>query len=184
MNIRAKLALAASLFLAAGAQAQIVPYLTSVTPNGNGTYTYDYTVNVEAGTTVNFNSYFTIYDLYGLQSVATPSGLWTDSTQNTGVTPPSWSPTDSSSAPNVTWTYTGGPSISGQSYLGEFDIVSTQGSATPATYPGAGDYSYSALESDNGESETGVSFVSTPVAPEPAALGIGAVALMGLRRRK
>jgi hypothetical protein len=187
MNLHAKFAMAAILFAAAGAQAQIVPVLNSATQQPAGDYLYDYSTYVEAGDTVNPNSYFTIYDIYGFQSVYSMPTGWIDNVQATGVTPAGTSPADSNSVPNITWTYTSGPSISGDpgvgyTYLGEFEFLGTQGNYTQ---PSVGEYTYSDLETDNGEQQQGISTVSVPLAPEPAAMSlVGVAAMLSLRRRR
>lgn len=188
MNLQSKLAMAALFFgTAAGAQAQIVPTLTSVTPQGGGEYLYDYTVNLDGGTTVNYNDYFTIYDIYGYTSTSSMPTSWTASVQNIGVTPAGAAPPDSATTPNITYTYTGGPSINGGAInseydLGDFEFLSTQGNFTAPTQ---GFYSYDAIETDNQADQSGVSTVSTPAAPEPGSLGLAlAGAMMSLWRRK
>jgi hypothetical protein len=180
MNLRAKLALIALLASAVGAHAQIVPNLASVTPAGGGDFLYDYHVELDDNTTIVSGSFFTIYDFYGLASELTPPTGWSVSSSGTGATPGSVNPPDSGSVPNVTWIYSG-QSISGDVILGEFDLLTTQGQFNN----NAGFYSYSSLQTNNAETLSGASTVSTPLAPEPAAVGIvGAFTMLSLRRRK
>ena len=84
------------MFVAASARADIIPQLSSVTPDGpNFLWTYDVKittaeeVDTHAGTpTSTYGNYVTIYDVAGLVSgsESQPAG-WTASDQATGVTP-------------------------------------------------------------------------------------------------
>jgi hypothetical protein len=137
-------ALAAFALAVPTAQAAITPTLISVVPNGDGTYTYNYNVDLaedqnaspagappgattptEVGAPSSaFQDYFTIYDFAGLVggSWTQPAG-WTVQAALTGSTPSTTSPADDPGLFNVTWVRTGAMTA-GPADLGTFSLVS------------------------------------------------------------
>ena len=130
-------------------EAAITPTLVSVTPNGDGTFTYTYNVDLaedqnamddgafptggsttptDPGTPSNlFQDYFTIYDFAGLVggSWTQPAG-WTASFAFTGPTPSSTTAADDPNLFNIYWVRTG-DDISGPQDLGTFTVRSIFG---------------------------------------------------------
>jgi hypothetical protein len=128
------------------AEAAITPTLISVTPNGDGTFTYTYNVDLaedqnamnDGGTPIGgttptgpgqpsntFQDYFTIYDFAGLVggSNTQPAG-WTFGINTTGPTPSTVTPADDPTLFNVFWVRTGDPDILGPADLGNFSVRS------------------------------------------------------------
>jgi PEP-CTERM motif-containing protein len=127
------------------AEAAITPTLISVTPMGDGTFTYTYNVDIAedqnamddgafpTGTTPSgpgapsntFQDYFTIYDFAGLVggSWNQPAG-WSFAANLTGPTPSSTGPADDSGLFNITWVKTSGD-LAGPQDLGNFTVRST-----------------------------------------------------------
>jgi PEP-CTERM motif-containing protein len=127
------------------AEAAITPTLISVVPNGDGTYTFTYNVNLAedqnarpegaympSGTTPTeagapssaFKDYFTIYDFAGLVggSWTQPAG-WAPSFSLTGPTPSTTNPADDPNLLNFTW-FRDGAAILGPADLGNFSLRS------------------------------------------------------------
>jgi hypothetical protein len=143
-------ALAGCVFAAPVAQAAITPTLTAVTPNGDGTFTFSYNVDLaedqnanndgvfpvglsttptEPGTPSNlFMDYFTIYDFAGLidaTSSTQPAG-WTFSFALVGPTPSSTTAADDPGLINIYWVRTG-EDLMGPQDLGTFTVRSAFG---------------------------------------------------------
>jgi hypothetical protein len=123
------------------ARADIIVTFVSVSGPvaGEFTWTYDATLgpNEETQETDGggpFPTLFTLYDLFGLVpgSETQPSG-WTPSEQLTGVTPPGVSPIppDDPTVLNITWNYSGTPSVTDDGTtstdFGHFTFKSTFG---------------------------------------------------------
>ena len=131
---------------APAAQAAITPTLIAVTPNGDGTFTYTYNVDLaedqnamndgvfpvglsttptEPGTPSNlFMDYFTIYDFAGLiaGSWTQPAG-WQFAFAFVGPTPSSTTAADDPALLNIYWVRTG-DDIMGPQDLGNFSVRS------------------------------------------------------------
>jgi PEP-CTERM motif-containing protein len=130
------------------AEAAITPTLISVTPNGDGTFTYTYNVDLAedqnamddgaiqaTGTTPTgpgapssaFKDYFTIYDFAGMVggSWTNPVG-WSFSFAATGPSPSTTTPADDPNVLNATWIKTSGD-VMGPADLGDFSIRSVFG---------------------------------------------------------
>jgi hypothetical protein len=134
-------------------------------PEFNGTdYTWTYAADLGPDEGVGFStpSYFTIYDLAGLNGVISMPSGWTYTEQLTGVTPSTVTVPDNPDIENVTFDYTGS-SLAGPQPLGDFVITSVDGAQT------AGVFSY----------QTGISPIGGPISPQDDIVdqGSGSVAV-------
>jgi hypothetical protein len=113
----------ASLALAFTATADVIPTLSSITPNGGNSFTWNYTSTVTNDQMLISGNFFTIYDFSSLAptTIVAPLG-WTFTTQTVGVTPGLTNPPDSATLFNITFTYTGQTSVIGPDSLGTFSI--------------------------------------------------------------
>ena len=162
------------------AEAAITPTLISVTPNGDGTFTYTYNVDLAedqnamsvgatptGGTTPTgpgapsstFQDYFTIYDFSGLVGIgATPAG-WAAGANLTGPTPSTTGPSDDPGLYNVFFVRTG-PTILGPNDLGNFSIVSIFGNVA------LDNYTSDATRSQGGTAGTAVASIGSVNVPQ------------------
>lgn len=139
--------------------------------------------------------FFTMYDVYGLvPGSVTSTGLvntsFTLTTPNTSPASYHQTVTDSTSLPNIVFTYTGSVQLNGGSTglaLGTFSFVSKSGNTGSSQYVGEDHNSTNlALHLDSVEGNFGN--VAAPAAPAPASLWgglalFGLVGGFGLRRR-
>jgi hypothetical protein len=182
------------------ANANIIPFNTSVT--GSGPYTWNYRFDVSADQTaqigpaptinpvlpltiptLNVGSFLTIYDFFGyVPGSCSGSSGWTCTTQNVGFTPSDTLPTDNPNILNITWTYTGGGSnIVGPASLTGFSAQSTSNLNTTVSYTSRG------VKTGDGSIGDNVGTTKAPSAvPEPVTLilfGTGLLGLFGIRRK-
>lgn len=145
----------------------------------------------EAGASVSFPTFFTIYDVGGLVAGSeTQPANWAVSAALTGVTPSGVAPTDSSTIPNITWTYSSTATqivpAGADTDLGAFTFVSTQGNNGLVT-----EYSQQATKNNPGQSDDdtrdagvgsviGPSGASVTPVPEPGTLTLLISSLVGL----
>src|SRR5262249_4267896 len=154
------------------ARAGFVPTLVSVTNNGPN-FDYLYQVDVTPGDRSDTNSFLVLYDFAGL--VGSPSfvndgtafngGRFSLSTQATGPTPPSTSPTDLAGLLNVVLTNT---SLSG--FVGPFPDVARfeVTSSLPASGAPTSTFGSRAIDALNGGSHNFLGNYQGPMAiPEP-----------------
>jgi MYXO-CTERM domain-containing protein len=183
--------LIASCMFSGLANASIVVSLDG-SPEFNGTdYTWTYTADLGPDEGIGFStpSYFTIYDLAGLNGVISlPSG-WTYTEQLTGVTPSTVTVPDNPDIENVTFDYTGS-SLAGPQSLGDFVITSVDGAQTDGVFsyqtgisPIGGPIN---PQDDIVDQGSGSVAVPTAASPEPklGLLMVLAVGLLGLRARR
>jgi hypothetical protein len=162
----------------------------STTQTGDPIYEYVFDVHLSAGFTLETNGFFTIYDLPALPPGAfdvAPNKSWTFSEQTVGMTPSGGSLpfTDDPTVENATWAWRGAsitaPSTSDLD-LGTFIVGSTTELPSPPVV----------LLWWLGTVDGGVPVTLGRVGvnvPEPSAvillvLGVGAIPLFGLRRRR
>jgi hypothetical protein len=178
------------------ARADIVPTLTSITSNGDGTFTWDYDAELNAAQNVVNGDFFTIYDFAGFVpgSALAPSSAWSFSSASMGVTPTPLLPLinlpggiPDTALPNLTWTYLpANPNtiISGAADLGTFSAISKYSAIATSAFSGQGTEKAGPTA---GSKVDNFGWEATPAVPEPctmALLGLGAAPLLGgLRRR-
>ena len=111
---------------AVGARADIIPTLSSISNNANGTFTWNYDAQVTLNQQVQAGDFFTIYDFGNIVpgSNTQPAG-WTFSSSLVGKTPPLVNATDNPSLLNLTWTYAGNETFTGPLDLGIFSVQTT-----------------------------------------------------------
>jgi len=163
-------------------EAAITPTLIAVTPNGDGTFTYTYNVDLAedqnamndgatptGGTTPTgpgapsntFQDYFTIYDFAGLVggSNTQPAG-WTFGINTVGPTPSTTGPADDPNLFNVFWVRTGDPDILGPADLGNFSVRSIFGLVALDSYTS------DATRSQGGTAGTAVASIGSVNVPQ------------------
>ena len=161
--------LSAAALLAFGlfGKADIIPTLSSITPDGSD-FQWNYSVNVTIDQRVEAGDYFTIYDFRGLiPGSNTEPANWVFTSALLGVTPPTVLPTDDPTAFNLTWTYTGQNVILGQMFLGTFSVLAMTDQSTTANFTA---HATRSSGPDVGTKIDNIGVVSVPV-PEMSALG-------------
>jgi PEP-CTERM motif-containing protein len=179
----------AVLALAAGeARASITMVALSPINNGNGTWTYNYQVNLSGDENANTGDFATLYDFTGLQGTPTLSGAFASGWQvnlpflgqtPNGITP---IPADDPAVVNIFLSRTGATILGNGTQQTLFDLqaISTIG-------PGIPRHAYSSLAhvagDPTGATNATLGTVSGPafLVPEPTSLalfGIGGAALV------
>jgi len=171
------LALAGAVFTAWGAISLDFP--PSVSSNGSGGFTWDYTAQLDSHETVVTGSFFTIYDFGNVLpgSATTQPAGWTPSFSLLGANPAGTNVHDDPNILNITWTYTGTAPIVGASpetLLGTFGIVA----ATNQSHDG--DYASQATTTGPGSIDAHIGNTDVPVPEMSALLPIVSVCTAGL----
>src|SRR5262245_40498362 len=208
----ARLFVAAALIAASAnsANAALLPVSVSITPEQSGSFRWTYNVSLPSGAIVQSGNYFTVYDFAGYVPgsgevfSAQPDGagaFWHVSVANLGPTPERLDPQDDPNLANITFTYTGGPTITRQQldssngFLGNFALTSTFGDAAPGFFTGT-----NKIEGGGNATDSNIADTSVPtgqddlpdpgLTPEPTTLALAGLGLplIGLarilRRRK
>ena len=154
-----------------------------------GGFMYTYQIEVTSAETLVTNNFFTFFDVNGLvpNSEFGPAGFL-GSTPNFGpiaIGSLSTSTTTDTILPNVSFQYTGAPSITGQNTFGSFGFISTFGTATTTSgFTAVAQKSGTTVLDSNATTYVG----PTPATvPEPAAVvpfALGGLGLLGLIARK
>lgn len=185
--------------------ANIIPKGSSITGIGPFLWSYDLQLSqdqdVHPGTApvvnpvphqnLTFGSFMTLFDFtdYIPGTCVGPVG-WTCTAQLVGFTPDDVSPNDDPLVPNLTWTYTSGPILSGQPNgldLGTFSAQTTLGLEGPVSYAARGvknSGSASGTIADNVGTTRGPLAVQTVPEPASMVLATAALGLLGWTRRR
>lgn len=160
------------------ARADIIPTLTTISPNG-ADFTWNYSSNVTVDQQVNPGDFFTIYDFGNFVNGSNGQPLnWTFSSALVGTNPSNVIPTDNPTLANLTWTYNGNTPITGSAALGAFSVVANTNQLTQM-----GHFASKATRStgpDVGTEIDNVGTVSVPVPEMSALLPILSVCAAGL----
>ena len=183
-----------ALLLGSGglARADIIPEVSTVTPNGSN-FTWTYSASLTNDETLQSGNFFTIYDFAGYVSGTNfQPANWVFSSANVGKTPAKVTPTDNPSIPNLTWTYTGPNVGPGPVDLGLFGADSTFGNQTTGQFA-AEAIKYAPGKPGNGKPIDNVGSVGVPtghmnVIPETSSLllllpGLAPLGLLARKRR-
>lgn len=183
---------AAALLLGNAVKADIIPVFEGSAPNGGNT-TFSYTASVASGSRVNTGDYFTIYDFNGYVagSEFAPAD-WAISVQNSGVTPAGQLLTDDAAVVNLTFTYTGLPTLFGPinpvGGVGAFGADSTTAAIKALGQYASETHKHNPGQPDNNTLQSNQGFVVTPAAvPETSSLMLllpGLVPLGIMMRRR
>ncbi|VTT96740.1 unnamed protein product [Gemmataceae bacterium] len=184
----------AAVALAPGnAEAGLIPYNPTVTPDG-GMYRYTYAIQLPSAAVLRPGDYFTIYNFDGyvadsaMASGSPYSGDWSFSTSNTGPTPPGVLPDDDPAILNLTWTYNGPViNVPGDVGLGNFWAVSLYPTTTDSWFTAHTGLGTGVNDSNIVPIEVPVPSAPPPGVPEPATLllaGLGLPLAAGYRRWK
>lgn len=186
------------------AVANIIPTGSAISGTGPFLWTYDLQLSqdqdVHAGSAPTaspvphlndtFGSFLTLFDFAGyVPGTCVGPGGWTCTEQLVGFTPDDVSPNDDPQVMNLTWTYTSGPTLTGQPSgldLGTFSAQTTLDLEGPVSYAARG---VKNSGSSNGSIADNVGTTRGPVAltvPEPTSmlLASAALGLLGWTRRR
>jgi hypothetical protein len=196
---RIALLLALGIFLVGTANASITPVLT-VGPVPVGiAFEYTYTAGLSPDESLNPvatngvtcpgsgstlvqcsppGTFFTIYDVPGLESASVSAPGWFVSVQPLGSTPSTILPPDNPTIENVTFTYTG-PLVTGLNFFSGFEITSSDDGLA------SGIYTDQATLTSNSLTTQGLGTVMIPApgmgpTPEPGSVVLAVTGLLGL----
>jgi hypothetical protein len=126
-------ALAAAV-IASPATAGIIPASVTVTPEA-GNFRWTYAIVLPTDMKLQAGDYFTIYDFGGLvPGTNMQPADWNFSSAKIGLVPTGLLPVDNPEIDNLTWTYNGATTATGQLGLGNFWAVSTSGDSVAVAF--------------------------------------------------
>jgi hypothetical protein len=169
---------------ASDARAEIFARLNTVT-GSPGNYTWSYTPSLVTDSTAQTGDYFELVGFKGFNGSHSEPAGWTFQSSTGGPTPTGLSPTESSTAPNLVWQYTGSTPLAGPLTLGTFTAGSTLGGIAMGQIVAQ---TTSANDSNSGSPFQNMATVQVPgpgtpsdtVVPEPGALLIWMAASLPL----
>jgi hypothetical protein len=149
----------------------------AVSPVGDPSFAYTFDIQLAADQTLLTGGFITVYDFPSditSSSLTSQPGLWTETIQDTGVTPSGASPPDSPIFENVTWVYRGAPidnSSSSPMDLGLFAIgpIPENSPSITLTYVGSLD----------GKTAADTGSITVTAIPEPSSLILLLTAMVG-----
>lgn len=172
------LSLPALLLSLGAAHAGLLPSLAVTDDGDSGAYRFTYSVELQSKAVLQPGDYFTVYDFAGrFEGTETQPDHFVFSSDLFGPTPGQLNPNDDPAIPNLTWTYTGTGTLTGETWLGEFSVVSEFGDTRSDNFTGQ---SHRLTDGcfNNNITDTDVPVPSS--VPEPATWVLAAVAAVGL----
>lgn len=166
--------------LAGRADAGLLPVSATV-QNDGGNYRYTYGVVLTSDSTLHTGDFFTVYNFPGLVSGSNVQPAdFAFSTSVGGGTPNGITTTSDPNGTNLTWTYTGADTVTGQLGLGNFSAISTNAASdTNTNFAGTTHRQIDGQPDSNITDTTGPTGGTPPVAgvPEPASLALVGIGL-------
>ena len=186
MNRRIFGLLMLSLAITPSAHAGLLPLGLTVTKESSSAYRFTYSVELLSKAVLKPGDYFTIYDFAGrIEGSEAQPATFVFSSAKVGPTPDLLTPRDDSTISNITWTYSGTATLSGDAWLGDFSVASVY-QATRSD-----DFTGQSHKLSNGNFNNNITDTEVPVpsgVPEPstlllAGLSVAGAAGYGWRRR-
>jgi hypothetical protein len=147
-----------------------------------GDFVWEYEISLDADQQIQFEDFFTFYDIQGLFSAALSTSDWILTPAFDGITPSGAVVTDDPGLPNITVTYMGADPIVGPGVLLTLEIGSIYGDGAPGTFAAAA-HNLAGEAVFNVASPLMPTQVPTPI-PEPSVIGLVGVGLGLLLARK
>ncbi len=171
----------------------VTPISAGLLPNSQNVvfndadYRYNYGVVLTSDSTLKTGDFFTIYDFSGYVpgSNIQPANFKFSSALS-GPTPAGTLPADNPAITNLTWTYTGPATLTGQSMLGDFAAQSQYASTAAGVFTALTHCQVDG-QADSNITSTPVPVAAVPGVPEPCSLALIGVALTStalVRRRQ
>jgi len=173
------LAALALVILAGRGEAGLLP--TSAVAHTDGdNYRYTYGIILTSDSALKTGDFFTIYDFDGLipGSNAQPANFALTVSNDSG-TPYGIAPTDDPTKPNLTWTYTGVITLTGQRGLDNFSVISTNPqSAGPTDFSSQTHTTDGVIDSNLTQTIIPGPAAENPIGvPEPTSMALMAIGL-------
>ena len=144
----------------------------TVTSDGHGGYTFDYSLAPDFGSQFDTGDFYVIYDVPGipLTAVSAPTG-WAASEQLLGPDPSYGTPgADDPTIQNIVFTYTGLTPITSTTPISGFDIDSSSSAEA---------FNWFGVQYSN-PSGNSISLEEAPTTPEPISFALASLGLVGV----